>query len=392
MSSTTPPAHLVPSGVDKPDDPEATGALATGRILAIGSACAAFVALSVTAQTYLSMLGHGHSFWRILWWQLSVAGLWALFAPALVRLGASLQQTRVPVSRACAMVVGAGALAISAHTAIAAQLSIWLRPHVPVVVSDFGTAFRSQFESQFATDILVFAMLLVLGRTVAVSDRARRSALRESRLEAELARAHLETLRLEIQPHFLFNTLNSIAALIRMQANDKALTMLLGLGTLMRATIDRPPDHLTTLASEVDFVRQYLDLQGARFGDRLDVGLAVEPAAAHVMVPSFLLQPLVENALRHGIARKPGRSRLEIDVRLEGDELLVTVQDDGVGLGPGFHLDRDAGTGLRNIRVRLQQLYGSAGRLEIDAVPAGGARVSVRLPSRRDSERTKATA
>ncbi len=141
---------------------------------------------------------------------------------------------------------------------------------------DFITAIRSQFEAQFATDILVFAMLLVLGRTLAVSDHAQQLALRESKLEAELARAHLDALRLEIQPHFLFNTLNSIAALIRLQANDKALDMLLGLGALMRSTLDRPPDHLTPLANEVAFVRQYLDLQRARFGDRLDVQLDVD--------------------------------------------------------------------------------------------------------------------
>ncbi len=369
-----------------------SNSFSTARVLAIGFAGALFVALSVTAQTYLSMLGHGHSFWRMLWWQLSVSGLWALLAPVLIRLGAWLHVTRAPRHRVWATTAGYGALAIAAHLAVTAQLSIWLRPFLPVVVPDFPAAVRSQFEAQFATDVLMFAMLLVLGRTLAVGDHAQQLALRESKLEAELARAHLEALRLEIQPHFLFNTLNSIAALIRMQANDKALDMLLGLGALMRATLDRPPDHLTPLSNEVEFVRQYLDLQGARFGDRLDVHVDVDALAMPVQVPSFLLQPLVENALRHGLARQAGRMRLDVSARVSGEALVVDVCDDGVGLPPGFDVERDGGTGLRNIRSRLQQLYGSAAQLAIEPGPGGGTRVSVRLPAAHAAALSKVSA
>lgn len=366
--------------------------LTTGRVLLIGTAVAMFVALSVTAQTYLSMLGHGHSFWRMLALQLSSAGIWVLFAPVLVRIGAWLLTTPGRRPQTWAVIAAYGVIAIAAHIAMTAQLSIWLRPFIPVVVTEFATAFRSQVESQFATDILVFTMLLVVGRTAAVSDRARRSALRESKLEAELARANLQALRLEIQPHFLFNTLNSIAALIRLHANDKALDMLLGLGALMRATIDRPPDQLTTLATEVDFVQRYLDLQGARFGDRLEVRLAVEPDALALLVPSFLIQPLVENALRHGIARRPGPAVLEVTAAIVDGVLRLDVADDGAGLMPGFSLERHAGTGLRNISNRLQQLYGSRARFSIEPRLAGGTRVSVVLPIEHEATRAKASA
>ena len=389
---SAPRSPLPPEESPEGATPTQADAVRTGRVLAIGFACAVFVALSVTAQTYLSMLGHGHSFWRILWWQMSVAGLWALFAPFLVRVGAGLHSARRTMTRTWAPVVGYGAMTIAVHIALTAALSLWLNPFVPVEVSDFTTAFRSQFESQFATDILVFAMLLVLGRTVAVSDRARRLAFRESRLEAELARAHLEALRLEIQPHFLFNTLNSIAALIRMQANDKALDMLLGLGTLMRATLDRPPDHLTPLSTEVDFVRQYLDLQSARFGDRLDVRVAATPESLAVSVPSFLLQPIVENALRHGVSRKAGRSSLSISADVVANVLRVEVRDDGVGLPAGFDIVRDAGTGLRNIRVRLQQLYGSHSSLTLRSTPSGDTVVTVTIPAPHGSVLAKASA
>ena len=201
-------------------------------------------------------------------------------------------------------------------------------------------------------------MLLLAGRAIAVGRRARQLAMREAQLETDVARARLEALRLEIQPHFLFNTLNSIAALIRIRANDQALKMLLGLGELMRATIDRTPSQVTTWPIELDFTKGYIELQQVRFGDRLDVAYAIEPAADACLVPAFLLQPIVENAFRHGIGAKAGRCRLELAAAMIGGRLRVTVRDDGAGVPAGFDLARDAGTGLSNIRTRLQNLYG----------------------------------
>ena len=167
--------------------------------------------------------------------------------------------------------------------------------------------------------------------------------------------------------------------------------MLLGLSSLMRATHDRPPDHLVTLATELDFVKQYLDLQSARFGDRLTVQYDVSDGARQVLVPSFLLQPLVENALRHGVARRPGRCSLEIAARLVGDRLRLMVGDDGAGLTPGFDLSRDAGTGLRNIRGRLQQLFGSSAWLTVEPRDGGGTIVEVAIPAS-GSTRARASA
>jgi signal transduction histidine kinase len=374
-----------PPAETRADDRDAAGLdvpISTRRVLAIGLPSAAFVALSVTAQTYLSMLNHGHAFWRILVWQLSSWMLWALLAPTVLSVGGSLSAAEPRRGRRALTVAGLGLLTIATHLAVTAQLAVWVQPFMPAVVATgFPPAFAVQFGSQFATDLLVYAMLMLLGSTIAVSDRARRLELRKSRLEADLVRANLDALRLEIQPHFLFNTLNSIAALIRLKTNDKALEMLLGLSAMMRATIDRPVHHLTPLSAELDFVKQYVDLQAARFGDRLQVSYAVERECLVIQVPTFLLQPLVENALRHAVARKPGPSRLEIGAAFRRGTLQVWVTDDGVGLPPGFSLDRDQGTGLKNIRVRLQQLYGPAARLTLTPQAAGGTAVTITLPS-----------
>lgn len=372
--------------------PERRDPISTARVLVAGLAGATFIALSVTAQTYLSMLGHGHSFSRMLWWQLGVAGIWALLAPTLLRLGVQAHWHTARPIRAAVAVASWGLLAITIHLSLAAALSLWLQPFVPERAAGFEAALRAQFEAQFATDVLTFAMLVVIGRTIAVNDHARRLALRESKLEAELARANLEALRLEIQPHFLFNTLNSIAALIRMKANDKALEMLLGLGSLMRATVDRPPDHLTPLATEVEFARQYLALQSARYGDRLGVQFDVDDECLPILVPSFLLQPIVENSLRHGVGRRTGRVRVAIAAHRDGDTLHVSVEDDGVGLPPGFTISRDAGTGLRNISTRLQQLFGERGTLRLASAQGGGTRVDVAIPIREADALARETA
>ena len=196
--------------------------------------------------------------------------------------------------------------------------------------------------------------------------RARSLELRESRLEADLVRAQLDALRLEIEPHFLFNTLNSIAALIRSRASDRALAMLLELSELLRAAVDGRRQHTTTLAEEAAFVKRYIELQRARFSDRLDVKYSISPDSERCAVPAFLLQPVVENAFRHGLARRTGSCRLELAASIDAGQLHLSVRDDGAGLPADFNLVEHAGTGLGNARLRLQRLYDGAARLDLE--------------------------
>jgi len=199
-----------------------------------------------------------------------------------------------------------------------------------------------------------------------------------------LTRAQLDALRVELAPHFLFNALHSIAALIRTQSNDRALSMLLGLSDLLRTAVDGAGANTAPLASEIGLVTRYVDLQQLRFGDRLDVRVSVAPGAESCEVPTLLLQPLVENAFRHGIARQPGRCRLEIGSMLGNGVLHLWVQDDGAGLPPGFRLDDTAGTGLRNVRQRLQRLYGDAATVTLARADGGGTIARLSLPARHE--------
>ena len=361
------------------------------RIATIATIAAAFLALSVSFQIYLAMIDHGHAFWRLVAWQGVAWGFWAAATPALCRM-CETWGDGAPNGRQIARIALAGVVLVTGHLLASAVIFVWLQPYVPIQRYRFGEALEMMFKSQIIADLLVYTLLLLAGRAIAVGRRARQLAVREAQLETDVARARLEALRLEIQPHFLFNTLNSIAALIRIRANDQALKMLLGLGDLMRATIDRAPSQVTTWPIELAFTKGYIELQQVRFGDRLDVAYAIDPAADTCLVPAFLLQPIVENAFRHGVGAKAGRCRLELGAALVGGRLRVTVRDDGAGVPAGFDLARDAGTGLSNIRTRLANLYGGPASLSVTAAPGGGTLAVLDLPPEPPADLARASA
>jgi LytS/YehU family sensor histidine kinase len=207
----------------------------------------------------------------------------------------------------------------------------------------------------------------------------RERELRASNLEARLARSQLQVLKMQLHPHFLFNTLNTISVLMT-EDREAANRTLVRLSDLLRMTLDNAGVQETTLKQEMDFLQGYLDIERTRFHDRLAVRVEIEPAAWDAQVPTFLLQPLVENAIRHGISPHARRGLVEITARRDGDTLLLQVRDNGGGwIGNGGEA---GGMGIANTRARLEQLYGSAHRFEIGNAPEGGVRVTVALPFR----------
>ena len=345
-----------------------------------GFAVATAAALSASLQTYVSMTGHGHAFVPILAWELACWWFWAGVAPLLAAQGARFAdplRSRAPEWRRTAALV----LALSAlHISLDAGVIVLVQPFVPVQRYAFAGALAAAAKSEWMFDIIVATIALLVGYGAAASERAQRLALRESRLEADLARAQLDALRLEIEPHFLFNTLNSIASLIRAEAPDRALSMLLGLSDLMRSTLDTP-GPTRTLGAEMAFVERYIELQRVRFMDRLSVSYAIDRGCENCEMPALLLQPLVENAFRHGIARRAGVCTIDISARLHGGQLRIRIRDDGAGLPAGFDLHACAGVGLRNTQSRLERSYGTSASLAVSSRPAGGTDVELTLPA-----------
>jgi two-component system, LytTR family, sensor kinase len=230
------------------------------------------------------------------------------------------------------------------------------------------------------SDLLLFSMLgnvLLYGLLTGVAHAIHFA--RQSRIhEAQLAAAQLHALRSQMQPHFLFNALNTIASLLHDQP-DKAERMVAQLGALLRQGLGAPASEVP-LEAELALLRSYLAIEEARFEDRLVIDWSVDPAALDSLVPPLLLQPLAENAIRHGLAPRAARGSLQVATRRENGRVRLEVRDDGVGL-PGGRLPRE-GVGLANIRARLEALYGSRHTFDLASRPEGGVEVVVTIPYR----------
>jgi two-component system LytT family sensor kinase len=209
------------------------------------------------------------------------------------------------------------------------------------------------------------------------------SALREreaesAQLEARLAQAQLENLRSQIQPHFLFNALNSIATLAR-KDSGAAERMTLQLAALLRVSVECVASQEIPLKQELEFLENYLDIQQTRFRDRLSVSVNVDPSLLSSPVPSLILQPLVENAIRHGIAKSAAAGYVHVTAARENGYMKIVIDDNGVGMNNGSGQIRD-GLGLSNTRARLRQLYGEHHQFRIDSAEGRGCRVTLALP------------
>ena len=262
-----------------------------------------------------------------------------------------------------ALVAFVGAAALRAATSAGA---------VPAPLASF----ELHFLAYFAVLAIASAIDFVAWRRDHRLDEAR-LAERSARLEAQLARTELQILRSQLDPHFLFNALHVISELVHVDPS-RADRMVARLGDLLRmsATLARSGD--VALREELEFVNAYLEIQEARFGSRLRVVRHVDPATLDAAVPSLLVQPLVENAIRHGTSRRATGGQLEIITRRTGPSLVIEVLDDG----PGFPADHvpDEGIGIGHTRARLSQLFGNSGGLELEPRPGGGTTARVRLP------------
>jgi hypothetical protein len=227
----------------------------------------------------------------------------------------------------------------------------------PITAAMIGIT--SQF---FFLNLVTYAAVVGAAHALAFAARLREREVAAARLEQAVTAARLDALRMELNPHFLFNTLNAISGLVLNGERDTAVRMLARLGDLLRRTLDRGATHLVPLARELDLARLHLEIEQVRFRDRLTVGFEPEPATLDLPVPTLILQPLIENAIRHGIAPIPGPGAVIVRSRREGPLLVLEVEDSGVGFGSNGP-NRPNGVGLANVRARLAELYGERASL-----------------------------
>jgi sensor histidine kinase YesM len=229
-------------------------------------------------------------------------------------------------------------------------------------------------------ELVIYGAVIVGDQAIAYQRRYREAALLKSQLEARLVEAQLDALKQQLHPHFLFNTINSISVLMRKGETTSAIRMLGGLSELLRRSLTSLRVELVSLDEELDFIARYLDIETTRFPDRLRVTMDIAAEARRASVPSMLLQPIVENAIEHGIAPRVSGGRIVITATIAGGRLHVEIRDDGVGLAEAKTSRDGHGVGLSNVRKRLAQLYPDAHVFRLERGEPRGAIAIIEIP------------
>jgi two-component system LytT family sensor kinase len=342
--------------------------LSRARVLWISAGFWTLFGVVCGVQVWLSMIDHGHSLPRVIAHQVLVWSFWLL-----IGMGVAALARRVPVvppsSRAILLHLLLGMIAGVAHAAWWAAMTLLVRPYDGMNPTTFLRPFQGTAFYQMPLELLLYTAILMLTLAADAWAQGRERELHAAQLERSLAQARLQALELQIQPHFLFNTLNAISALVRTGQDPQALAMISGLADLFRYALDRAGGERVAVDDEAQMLRRYLEIQRLRFPDRLTYAVEVTEEARRAAIPVLLLQPLAENAVRHGIAPSAEGGRVHVRAFREGEQLRVEIVN--TGRLPA-HVDH--GIGLANTVARLEQLYGADQAFELcqrgDAVVA----------------------
>lgn len=359
------------------------------RLLLIG---AAVLALVTSAQHYAVMqLNAEDPSWRTVRHALNREVpfwfLWVLASPLVALAVRRVRFERRRLAPAILAHVGLALLLVLAHTA--ALLAVYRLTGWPTPPGPFWQVYVQGVTYRLTIGLMGYATLF--GSVVAFDyyTRFRERELAAAALAAQLAEARLQTLRMQLNPHFLYNAMNTISMLVRRQESVAAVRMLAGLSDLLRTVLEESPPQEVPLGRELAFIERYLEIERQRFPDRLRVTVECPADTADALVPSLVLQPLVENAIKHGVSRRAGPGSVTVTARRAGEDLVLEVRDDGAGpldddvVTPASGIPiSSAGIGLRNTADRLARLYGARGRLELLNPTAGGAIARVTLPFR----------
>jgi two-component system LytT family sensor kinase len=330
---------------------------------------------------------HGHMAWRIFSWGILTWLAWAPLTPAIVWLARQYSLLGEAWKRNLIIHLPAFLLFSVLHSAAGTAITLWIKPFDNMGDSPktFWPRFLLRIPGSFGSDLLVYGGVVGIFYAIDYYRKYREREFQASRLEAQLAQAQLDSLRMQLHPHFLFNTLNSIVGLVRDNKNGAAVNMLVGLSDLLRHTLEYSSRHEVELREEINFIKLYLSIQEIRFSDRLRIELDIDPRTTKALVPNLILQPLTENALRHGIARSANSGLVGISSAVIDGHLRLTVYDEGAGLPDDWQLKGSAGIGLANTIARLQQLYDDDQQFDIRNRDGGGVEVVIVMPFKTSS-------
>ena len=337
-------------------------------------------------QIYFEMLhtpGMHHSWFRIALWQLLVWYTWGCFSPLVLGLGKRFPLEGSGWVKSLLVHLCAGLAFTAIHVGCETSLKMLIQPFdVWSDVRPFIFQYRSSLKNFFVVDLLVYWAILGFGHALEYQRKFRERESVAAQLKVQLAQAQLEALKMQLHPHFLFNTLHTIAGLVRNNESRPAVEMIVGLSDLLRRALNSAAEQEVPLREEIKFTELYLGIQRVRFDDRLTVRTEIAPNTLDALVPSLILQPLVENAIRHGLSPDAGAGQILIETFADPEMLHIRVSDDGPGLQAGWRIEENGGIGLRNTSERLEHLYPGAHRFDLRNGNQRGLVVSIALPLR----------
>lgn len=316
---------------------------------------------------------------RIFLVELTYAYMWAALTPCILWLS-----RRVPIERTnrlrSLLVHGGVSIALGVTTRVLHDLLFFFFMAEPGRQLSLSKLLLNVY---FMTDYgaMIYWLIVLVSYAVDYQKRYREGEVRATRLEAQLAQAQLQALKMQLHPHFLFNTLHSISALIHKDP-DAADKMIARLGDFLRLTLENSGMQEVPLCQELEFLKCYLEIERIRFKDRLTVQMDIEPRTLNARLPNLILQPIVENAIRHGISTRTSPGRIEIGAKRLNGSLQVAVTDNGPGLPSDSNTGSivKEGVGLSNTEARLKQLYGEDHRLDLANTSKGGLTVILEIP------------
>lgn len=338
------------------------------------------VVTAVQTHYRYEVIGRPFTWGQALLAEVSFTWIWALLTPIVLWMA-----ERFPIGKsdwwrnsllhlACAIVLGIASKAVwdatiypLSHPGAEAPEGLAEALQMALLSLDYG--------------VLQYAIVLLAQLAQSYFRRAEKDRLRASQLEVELARAQLQALKMQLHPHFLFNTLNTISELVH-ESPDTAERMVIRLSDFLRLTLDHMGVPEVPLMVELDFLKRYLEIEQMRFEDRLKVDFDVDAASVHGRVPNLILQPIVENALKHGLSQISGTGRLQIRSKAAAGRLFLKVIDNGPGVPQNGALTVKEGVGIANTRRRLRQVYGEDHIFSLSNVAGGGFEVTIEVPLR----------
>jgi signal transduction histidine kinase len=340
------------------------------------------IGILFSSQFYLSLLAEAETL-KVSWEKLlpvefSRWGLWIFLTPVVLWMA-----RRFPIEQQrwweTLMVHFPACVAVAAlHIGLYSLIVATVKPFPWTVDYAYAQVFLRGLSSFLHVNLVIYWTVIGAGYALNYYRKYREEEIRASSLQAQLAEAQLQALKMQLHPHFLFNTLNAVATLVRKNENKSATDMLAGLSELLRLALENVGTQEVTLKQEMEFLERYLEIEQIRFGEKLKVRMTIRPETLSARVPNLVLQPLVENAIRHGMAQRESPGLVEISAEQSASRLRMQVRDDGPGLTK--EINSNTGVGLANVRARLERLYGGEQEFKIENANGGGTVVTLIMP------------